>query len=194
MEIVSDNVSIERTPGRLSVVISGRTSRGKQSLLVTWALAWIACGIIVIVERNKLPEADPARQYMLAFLAFWAYFAVSIGRAVLWRLKGFELWRVKDGTLLVKDSILGFGKANTYFVDNIQKLGLITVEETSFKWQWNQSAWVIGGERIGFEHTVKKVVIGKNLTEAEAKRLVTVLKDVLKEQRKKAEVSTTAGA
>ncbi|MBL0126653.1 MAG: hypothetical protein IPP83_04175 [Flavobacteriales bacterium] len=184
MERISTNVSVDRKDGRTSVVISARTSRGKQTVLVTWALAWIVCGIVVLMERSRLPEADPARQYMLAFLAFWAYFAVMIGRAVLWRLRGFELWRIKDGTLTVKNSILGYGKASTYFVDNIQKLGLIAVDATSWKWQWNQSAWVIGGERIGFEHTGKKIVIGKNLTDDEAERLVPILKNALKEERK----------
>ncbi len=184
MKYLSERVSVDRKEGRTSVVISARTTRGKQTMLVTWALAWVACGVVVILERGKLPAADPARQYMLAFLAFWAYFAVAIGRAVLWRLKGFELWRIKEGTLVVKDSLFGYGKASTYFVDNITQLGLIKEDPTSWKWQWNQSAWVIGGERLGFEHLGKKVVFGKNLTEAEARQLVPLLKDALRVERK----------
>lgn len=183
MEYLSERVSVDRKEGRTSVVISARTSRGKRAMLVAWSLAWIACGIIVIVERARLPQADPARQYMLAFLAFWAYFAVVTGRAVLWRLKGFELWRIKDGTLTIKDSLFGYGRATSYFADNIRKLGLITVDPTSWKWQWDQSVWVIGGERLGFEHLGKKVVFGKNLTEEEARRLVPILKGALKEER-----------
>ncbi len=183
MEHLSERVSIDRRDGRTSVVISARTTRGKQTMLVTWALAWITCGIIVIVERSKLPASDVARQYMLAFLAFWAYFAVMIGRAVLWRLKGFELWRIKDGAVTIKDSLFGYGKAQAYFVDNIRSLGLLVIDPNSWKAQWDQSTWVIGGERLGFEHLGKKIVFGKNLTDDEARALVPILKNALRKEK-----------
>ena len=55
-------------------------------------------------------------------------------------MKGFELWRIKDGTLTVKDSLFGYGKATPYFVDNIQKLGLLARgSNLSWKWQLDQS-------------------------------------------------------
>lgn len=184
MKYLSERVSIDRQEGRTSVVISARPNRGQEALLITWTLAWLCCGAYVIWERTKLPPGDELRQYLLVFLAFWTYFLLQIGKATLWRLKGFELWRIKDGTLIIKDSLFGFGKAHSYFVDNIQKLGLLAVDERSWKWQWNQSVWVIGGERLGFEHLGKKVVFGKGLTEEEARRLVPILKDALKYHRK----------
>ncbi len=104
---------------------------------------------------------------------------------VLWRLKGFELWRLKEGSLTIKDSIIGYGRANEYFVENIQRFGLIPVDETSWKWQLNDSFWVMGGERMGFEHMGKKVVMGKGLTIEEAQRLAPVLDRALKEARKR---------
>jgi hypothetical protein len=104
---------------------------------------------------------------------------------VLWRLKGFELWRLKGGSLTVKDSILGYGRANEYFVENIQRFGPITVDETSWKWQLNDSFWVMGGERLGFEHMGRKVAVGKGLTREETQRLAPVLDRALKEARRK---------
>jgi hypothetical protein len=186
MEYLSERVSIDRKEGRTSVVISARLSKGKQTLLITWFIAWLLCGAYLIHARLQLQPDDPLRQYLLAFLAFWTYFAVVVGKALLWRLKGFELWRIKEGTLTVKDSLFGYGKAHDYFVDNIQKLGLLNVDERSWKWQLNQSGWVIGGERLGFEHLGKKIVFGKGLSEEEARRLVPILKDALKHERKKA--------
>jgi hypothetical protein len=184
MEFISERVSIDRNSERFSVVISPRISRAGQNLLIAWVAAWTFCGIYVLIHRQQLPAGDPLRQYLLAFLAFWAYFEIRTVRALLWRLKGFELWRVRDGIFTVKDSILGFGTAHNYFVVNIQKLGLIDLEETSFKRQFNESFWVIGGERIGFEHLGKKVAIGKGLNDAEARTLVTSLKKVFAETRK----------
>lgn len=184
MEHLSERVSVDRKDGRTSVVISARSSKGRETLLVAWTVAWLLCGTYIIHERTNLPEGDPLRQYLLAFLAFWLYFLVMIGKATLWRLKGFELWRIKDGTLTLKDSLFGYGRANHYFVDNIRKLGMIDVDRASWKWQWNNSPWQIGGERLGFEHLGRKVVFGKGLSDEEARVLVPILKDALKHGRR----------
>jgi hypothetical protein len=60
------------------------------------------------------------------------------------------------------------------------------LDQRSWKWQWNNSIWVIGGERLGFEHHGRKVVFGKGLNDEEARRLVPILKDALKFERRKA--------
>lgn len=185
MEFLSERVSMDRKDGRTSVVISARQPKAKETVLVTWTVAWLLCGSYIAYARTELPQGDPVRQYLLVFLAFWAYFMLKIGKATLWRLKGFELWRIKDGTITIKDSLFGYGKATSYFVDNIQKLGLIDIEPSSWKHQWNTSIWVIGGERLGFEHLGKKIVFGKGLSEDEARKLVPILRRALKEERKK---------
>ena len=185
MERISDRVTVDRSDGRTSVVINARLPKGKEAMLVAWFVAWIAVGGYVLYERGKLPASDPMRQYLLLFLAFWLYFAVRVGKAVLWRLKGFELWRLKDGIFTIKDSILGYGKARPYFIENIQRLGLLAVDRTSLKWQLNDSFWTIGGERLGFEHLGRKVIFGKGLNDEEAKRVLFVLQDALKRERKK---------
>lgn len=185
MEIVSERVSIDRGGDRLSVVIGARLPKAKEALLVAWFVCWLLVGAYMVYARTQLAQSDPLRMYILVFLAFWLYFAVKVGRSVLWRLKGFEQWRLKDGVLTVKDSIFGFGKANTYFVENIQKLGALNLDRTSFKYQLNESFWIIGGERLGFEHLGRKVIFGKGLNEAEAKRLLHVLQDALRAARKR---------
>ncbi len=42
-------------------------------------------------------------------------------------------------------------------MENIQRFGLLTIDETSWKWQVVDSFWTRGGERLGFEHLGKKV-------------------------------------
>lgn len=185
MEYLSERVSIERSEGRTSVVISARLPKAKEALLVTWTVAWSLCGLYILYARSEMTPGDPLRQYLLAFLAFWAYFLLKIGRATLWRLKGFELWRIKGGSVTIKDSLFGYGKANTYFVDNIQRLGLLDRDPNSWKTQWNESNWVVGGERLGFEHVGKRVVFGKGLTDDEARRLLPILKEALRAERRK---------
>ena len=187
MEQISERVSVNRTEDRTSVVISARVDRSKEALLVTWFVAWLLVGAVVIWQRTKIPAGDDLRQFLLAFLAFWLYFAVKVGKAVLWRLKGMELWRMKDGTLTIKDSIFGYGKAKPYFIQNMQRLGLLQIDPASWKYQLDQSFWNIGGNRLGFEYVGKKVIFGKGLNDEEAKRLLYILNDLLKAERKKAE-------
>lgn len=184
MEFISERVSTEQRPDGLSVVIGARLSRGREALLVAWALAWLCCGAVLLWELYKLPNG-PMRTYLAVFLGFWAWYAWRIGGVVLWRLKGFELWRLKEGVLTVKDSVLGYGRANDYFVENIRRFGLLNIDERSWKWQVNDSFWVKGGERIGFEHAGRKVVIGKGLTRTEAERLARLLDRALADQRRK---------
>ncbi len=184
MEYLSERVSVDRGEGRTSVVIGARLPKWREALLVTWAVAWLLCGIYVIYARTTMATGDPLRQYLLIFLAFWAYFLLRAVKALLWRLKGLELWRIKEGQLTIKDSILGFGTARTYFVENIQRLGLIRQDPTSLKWQLNNSDWVIGGERLGFEHLGRRIVFGKGLNEAEANALLKLLEKELRRERK----------
>jgi len=183
MEFVSDRVSVEEKPDAISIVVSPRLPRAKEALLIAWCIAWLFCGAYVMVELSGMPRGD-TRSFVLAFMAFWLWFAFRIGRVALWRLKGFELWRLKDGRLTIKDSIFGYGRANDYFVENIQRFGLITIDERDWKWQLNDSFWVMGGERLGFEHLGRKVAFGKGLTKEEAQRVAPVLESALKKARK----------
>ncbi len=183
MEFLSDRVSVQRKAGITTVVISPRLPRLQRSLLLAWAVAWTLCGIAVAVVGAGLP-AGPERAFIPAYLAFWAYFEYRLVRVLLWRLKGFEKWRMKDGVFTVKDDILGLGRATDHAIENIQRPGLLSIDRRSWAWQVNGSFWVMGGERIGFEHHGRKVVLGKGLTEQEAVRLVKVLKEALRQARR----------
>lgn len=183
MEYLGERVSVERGGDRVSIVISARLPRWKEALLLAWVVAWLACGIFVVVEAARM-EAGRERQFTLAFLLFWVYFLLRIGRVALWRLKGFELIRIKDGVLTLKDSILGFGRAREHFVDNIQRMDLLEIDERSFQWQMNSSFWMMGAERLGFKDAGRSFVFGKGLTRIEAERVLAVVRHALKRERK----------
>lgn len=185
MKLISDRVSVKQQEGATSVVISTRLPRTQEYLLLGWLLAWTFCGYVFLYELTKGVERD-MRIPMLILLAFWTYFEIRILRVVLWRMKGFELWRVAEGELTIKDSLYRFGKANRYFVANIQRFGLLNMDETSWKWQMSDSFWTRGAERLGFEYHGKKIAFGRGLTEQEARQLAVLLAAELKRERKAA--------
>src|SRR5690606_16916605 len=183
MELISDRVSVKRQEASTSVVISNRLPRSQEYLLLGWLLAWTLCGYAFLYELTKGVERDMLIP-LLILLAFWMYFEVRILRVVLWRMKGFELWRLAEGELTIKDSLYHFGKANRYFVANIQRFGLLNMDETSWKWQMSDSFWTRGAERLGFEYHGKKIAVGRGLTENESRQLVALLAAELKRERK----------
>lgn len=185
MEFLSARMSVERGPDRLSIVVSPRLPRWKESLLIAWFTAWTCCGIYIAVELARMPSG-PQRSFVLVFMAFWVYFFLMIGRTMLWRLKGLELIRVKDGMLTIKQNMLGYGRARDHFVENISKFGQIAVDERSWKWQLNESFWVMGGERLGFEYLGRKVAFGRGLHADEARLLAAELKSALSKARRSA--------
>lgn len=183
MEFISERVSLEHRPDGVSVVITARLPRVQEALLVTWFAAWCVIGGFYGYETFHLPAGDK-RSFYLLFMLGWAWIAFRIGRVVLWRLKGFELLRIKAGVFTIKNSILGYGRARDHFVENIKQFGLVEVDEASWRWQLNDSFWVMGAERLGFTHVEKKVIFGKGLDKEEAQRIAVVLERALKQARK----------
>lgn len=183
MEFISDRISMERQGDGLSIVIGSRLPKRQWILLIGWLVAWTLCGLAFLHELLFAASPD-MKAPLLIMLAFWAYFELRILRVVLWRMKGFELWLVKDGELTIKNSLYRFGKANSYFITNIQRLGLLNMDETSWKWQMSDSFWTRGAERLGFEYHGKKVAFGRGLAEDEARKVVHLLAQELKRERK----------
>ena len=183
MEFISERVSTDRTDGGVSVVMGARIGAWPMAGLWLWLALWLACGAYFLMELTRTPPGD-LRAFLIVMLAFWAYFALRVARVAFWRAKGFELWKIQDGELTVKNSLFGYGKATRYFIANIQRFGLLNMEETSWKWQMNDSFWTRGAERIGFEYAGKKVAIGRGLTRPEAEKLVKVVSAELRRERK----------
>lgn len=183
MEFITERVSYDRQGDGLSVVIGNRLPKLQLFLLVAWLVAWTFSGGAFIREAARNTDPDMRIPFII-MIAFWAYFEIRILRVALWRTKGFELWRIKDGELTIKDSLFGYGKASRYFVANIQRFGLLNMDETSWKWQMSDSFWTRGGERLGFEYQGKKVAFGRGLTKPEADQLAHLLSKELKRERK----------
>lgn len=185
MERISERVSVEQRPDGLSVVITARLPNMQRSLLLAWFTAWTLCGAYFIWELFRTTDKQ-LELGLSIMLAFWLWFEWRIGGVVLWRLRGFEIWRLKDDRFTIKDSVFGYGRADDYFVANIQRFGPLVIDRKDWKWQLNDSFWVKGAERLGFEHLGKKVAIGKGLTDQESARLAAVVEAALKRVRKKA--------
>ena len=127
-----------------------------------WVLLWTACGAAFIHQLATMENGAP-RAFMIGVCVFWLFYEVRVGRTLLWRMRGFELWRVKNGVFTIKDSIFGYGKARDWFIANISELGVLTINRSDWRFQFTDSFWTMAGERLGFKHIERRVAFGKGL-------------------------------
>jgi hypothetical protein len=186
MEKISERVSVERSKEKMTVVISARLPRFQEGLLLMWVLLWTACGVVFIHQFIIMQNGSP-RAFMLGICVFWLFYEFRVGRTLLWRLRGFELWRVKNGVFTIKDSIFGYGKARDWFIANITELGTLTIDRSDWRFQFTNSFWTMAGERLGFAHLQKRVAFGKGLSDEEAQALLKILKDRFAQERRVAQ-------
>lgn len=182
VKFLSDRISYQQQEQLFSIVISARVERWKEAALFAWVLAWTACGIYFMYQLGQdLPRETKMGIFVLLF--FWLYFEIRIGRALLWRLWGFEQIRFTPEQMSIKRNIKGYGKRQDYFLQNIKTFNKVDIAPRSMIATMEESFWVVGGERIYFEYLGKKVGLGRQLNETEANKLVDLMQRQLKKFR-----------
>jgi hypothetical protein len=166
MKFIGDKVSHQKQQGVFTLVISPKVTSLKETLLLTWLLAWTFCGIFFITQLFG-PDPRETKLAIGVMVAFWAYFEFKICKAFFWRKHGLERIMIKDGYLHIKNDIKGFGKAKMYFIEFM-----------------GNSFWVIAGETVGFEHLGKPVTFAQHLNDRDAKLLVRLMESELKLAKK----------
>ncbi|MCT4561019.1 MAG: hypothetical protein N4A41_06545, partial [Crocinitomicaceae bacterium] len=79
-----------------------------------------------------------------------------------------------------------YGKAVPYFHENIQKIRMTMPKENSLQAVWENSPWVVGGERIEFDYLGKVIRLGRKVEEKEAKILFQMMTKRIDQHLRKA--------
>jgi len=184
MKWIGNRVSYVDDKNLTTIVIYPERVTWKNNLLAAWFTMWLLIGGYVI-SQLFLDYSRDEKLILIVFLSFWLYFAVRIGKATFWQLFGKELIRINDQALILKKSILSYGKAHPYFFENIKKIQLDEVKASNFGFQFEQSIWVLGGERISFDYKGKLVRLGRKLDEKDVKLLFKLLTARIEERLRK---------
>lgn len=174
IKFISERVSYRQTPEELTLIITGKIERSKETLLLTWLLAWSFCGIFIITQLF-LDYTREEKLYFTVFLSFWAFFEFKILKVYRWRKWGKEYLRKTNEKLTIKKSITEYAKAEEYFIDNIKNWGISNKNETNFFYQLEKSFWVLGDECIQFDYQGKTIKFGMQLSEKEANIILKLL-------------------
>ncbi len=175
---------VERSDGA-ELHINGQIERWKMTLLSTWLLAWIFVGSVVIAELFSTPDRD-MKVVLTVFLAFWAYYFWKVGQVWLYRQKGYERIALGAGTITVTRRVMGKGRTERYFLDNIEVLKEIEIPKRSWASNYENLWWVMGGEKVGFDYGGKFVRFGMQLNEKETAELLRFLQKGFAKYREKA--------
>jgi len=179
IKVIGDRSSILTKESLFSLVILPTGDKKKTNLMFLWLFAWTVSGAIIIANYFTLTNQS-TKLFVIIWLAFWAYFEFKIARVYMWKRFGKEKLWIKNGILNYKQDINGRGKTKEYDINLVKDIELIPVESTNFADVFNQSFWVKGGERIGFTCQSKYVKFGLQLSDDDAKKIISELKKQLK--------------
>lgn len=174
MKTISDRISFNDAKDKTTIVILPPQLGWKTKMISVWLLLWYSVGIYITYQLfQPLPQQEAI--ILLVFLSFWLYFAFKVTKTFLWLTMGKEFIRINETSVSIKKSIRGYGKANPYYLENITKIRVAEEKENSFQSQFEKSAWVMGSEKIEFDHLGKTIKIGRKLDQKETKLLFGVL-------------------
>jgi hypothetical protein len=164
---IGDRISCSDEKTYSTIVIYPEKTGWKNSLLLAWFSMWMLIGAYVIYELTQ-GYTKEFKLMLVVFLSFWLYFAFKVGKATFWQFYGKELIRIDTIALMYKRSVFQFGKASPFLLDNIQKLRVDETKESNLGVQFENSIWVVGGEKLSFDNLGKTYRFGRKLSKQDA--------------------------
>lgn len=185
MKWIGDRASFIDDKDKLTIVIEPKVNPLMRSLMGAWVMMWWSIGGIVIFSLAKLDMSNDESIGLYVFLAFWAYYAVKVTRSFLWLMWGKEFIKIDETRFIYKKSIKGYGRAQDYFLENIQKMDVIQPDDKSIQSAWEKSFWVKGGERIEFMHMGKQVRFARKMERKDTEVLFRLITKKIEQRLKK---------
>jgi hypothetical protein len=179
MEYIGDRISFVRKEDELSIVISAYSEKPKTNLLFAWFLAWILCGLIVLVYLFRIPD-NHARTMILVWLGFWLYFSYKVWKAFTWRKFGKEIIKIGKGRLFYKRDNRGAGKVKVYETELIEKLGKYAGRQSDIVSNFMNSYWVVAGETLSFNYLGREILFGMEIDEKSMNTLLNLIRSEIK--------------
>jgi hypothetical protein len=175
MDYIGNRISILRKENELSIVILSFQEKTKNLFLLIWFSLWSLSGIVMLTQYFSLTDPN-TKTVIIVWIGFWAYFEYKIFIAYRWRKYGKEIIKIRDGKLMYKRDVAGKGKTKEYAIDFIKDLRYLEPAENSFFENLNDSYWVIGNEKIGFDYYGAEIKFGMQLDAKDATALIKLIK------------------
>jgi hypothetical protein len=179
MEYIGNRISFVRKEEELSIVISAYSDAKKNTLLLSWFIAWTLGGVAMGIYLFRVPPGQ-LKTLILVWLGFWLYFEYKVWKAFTWRKYGKEIIKIGRGILFYKRDNRGAGKIHNYQTAFIQNTGKYKGKPDDVVSQFMSSYWVIGGESLSFMYYGKEILFGMQLNEKDSLSLLKLVLGELK--------------
>jgi hypothetical protein len=163
----------------LSIVISAYSEPSKNSMMLTWFIAWTLGGLAVAIYFFIIHD-NQTRTMMLVWMGFWFYFEFKVWKAYTWRRFGKEIIKIEKSHFFYKRDNRGAGKVATYQAEFIQDLDKYKGRQGDMVSNFMNSYWIIAGETLSFNYYGKEILLGMQLDEKECSSLLKLIRDELK--------------
>lgn len=181
-KFIGKRISVVKNREELTITITQQVERWQEAMLIGWLAAWTFCGAILLYYTFAA-EQSSLRFLCALFSAGWMYFFVRITKIFFWRKSGKEIITFRGGKLYLRNAIGKRGRVEEFAYFNIFKLGMVTKDPTSFLAFLDDSFWIIGGDRVGFNYNGSKIRLGKQLSMKDAELLIRVMESAMKEYK-----------
>lgn len=158
----------------ITVVIAQHVPPRTWWAIASWYLCWWIAGAGMAYGWGIASTPDE-RMFLAICLAFWAFFAVRIGKVLVWRKIGRETLRIRAGELTYKRAWGTWGKAYLYELEAISKLEVVERDPRKLFHVLDIEPWIIGGEALHMRHRGRSVSFGLQLGTRDARALASVL-------------------
>jgi hypothetical protein len=177
-KFVGKRIEISREKNKISITIHQKIERWQEAVLLGWFAAWTYCGIIFTYALITAGDSSIRWVYGIC-VAVWLYFFIRIGLVILWRMGGKEIITIHPTAIHIKNAFWKRGKEQVFSMNNVFKFGVLKKSPTSFFAFLDDSFWVLGGERVGFSYSGRRIQFGKQVSEQEAGRIASVVQTAL---------------
>lgn len=174
MKWIGNRITFVDKNDSISFVIYPPKLGWKKHLVLVWFALFFGVGVYVS-SRFFLDFSKEEKLALFIFMAFWLYFTVRVLRTILYLYFGREYIKLDKTTLRIKAATGEYGKSRQFFIENISKLKLDTLKDTSIQKVYDDSPWVKGTNRISFEYYEKKYAFGRKLENKDAEMMYKTL-------------------
>lgn len=182
-KFIGKRISVIQSKQELRIEITQQIERWQEALLIGWIAAWTFCGC-VFLYYSFAPAERVQQIYFMILSAVWLFFFVRITKVYIWRKIGKEVITISSGKLSIRNAFGKMGKTQDFLFHNIFKLGLVKKDPTNFFAFLDNSFWIIGGDKVGFNYNGAKIMLGKQLSVKDSELLVRVIESGMREFKK----------
>jgi len=182
-KFIGKRIRVMREKDAINIEINQKIERWQEAMLFFWITSWTFCGgAFLYYAFNANSQSEQI--FFIICSSLWLFFFIRITKVFLWRLIGKEMIRINKEGVSIRNAFGSWGKKELFVHQNIFKPGLIKRDPTSFLAFLDDSFWIIGGERVGFSYSGRRIQLGKQLTLHDAELLLRVMESAMREYKK----------